>query len=130
MKGEARCSHGNSGNCLACYNEAIKNPPPEIIDKGMSERFDKEFGWLLQPIKVTPSYGADFEKAKVLQEIYNKTGDSIKSFIQDEIQQALQRERELWLEKIDKLPQIEERGLDGKHYSFISKDRVKEIIGK
>ncbi len=45
------------------------------------EMFEKEFGFLLQPIKVTPYCGKDFEKAKVLQEVYNNMENYMKNWI-------------------------------------------------
>ncbi len=62
------------------------------MEQKWEDRFLNQFEYLLKPIKVTPYYGEDLEKAKILQEAYMNIGEDIKSFIKDVI---LEREKEI-----------------------------------
>lgn len=67
------------------------------------DRFLNQFEYLIKPIKVTPYYGEDLEKAKILQEAYSNIGEDIKSFIKNLI---LEREKELYA-KMEDMKKIE-----------------------
>jgi hypothetical protein len=50
-------------------------------NENWEREFDEKFPWLSSQIKVTPNKGEDYEKARILQELVNKTNEDIKKFI-------------------------------------------------
>lgn len=87
-------SEGQTYFCKECEEE-FRNPDvklqPHTCGKKMNtlkqfqeegeKELEEKFGWLFASIKVTPSRDDDFEKAKILQAVYHKLSDDLKSFL-------------------------------------------------
>lgn len=74
---------GEEGKILTTdgnVNIKWKDSLQELQEKG-EEEFKENFGYLLGPIKVTPYYGEDIKKAKLLQDMYSKIGTNILDFL-------------------------------------------------
>jgi hypothetical protein len=84
----------------------------EELKKEWEREFDKKFPWL-SSMKVTPNRGEDYEKARILQELVNKTNEDVKSFIssllakqQEEFMKCIPEEKETY-ENADSIGELE-----------------------